>query len=520
MPVINRQALDMMGALVLDDGRTWAEVAAPFQIEDAEAIFSDEGPRFHYLVRPRSGSKSTDLAGCALIWLTTEAEAGARGYVWAGSRDQAGILLDFASQLVDRTPELRELVTVQAQKLVARNGATVEIKSAEGDTAWGLKMAFAVCDEFAQWPETRKMRKLWTAITSGLHKVPGARFVCLTSAGEPGHHSYRVLQDALKDEKRWHVHQVEGPLPWVDIDDLRAQGLRDSEFDRLHLGIWQASEDRLVSAQDLEAAAVLDGEQDPQSGVRYIIAADLGLVNDRTVVVVAHSEETSDEPGAPRRVIVDSLRRWRGTRRSPVQIADVEAYLTHQARRYNNAKIWCDPWQASGLLQRMNAQGVRCEPFNFTQQSAGRIGQSLHLALHNRLIWLPQDEDLLSELAHVRLRETGIGAARLDHDSGSHDDQAVCLGIVCSELIGNVRTSGAKEWLEALGREQQEQKPTGWNPQQTEPYVPEPPRPGELAVSQMMDHLNEARRQGWVTQDFNDPSQSFGGYDPFQRHHP
>jgi len=79
--------------------------------------------------------------------------------------------------------------------------------------------------------------------------------------------------------------------------DLEAQGLRDSEYSRLHLNIWTQSEDRLVSAADLLAAAVLDGEQEPRAGVQYLISVDLGLVNDKTVVAVGHSGEISPEPG-------------------------------------------------------------------------------------------------------------------------------------------------------------------------------------------------------------------------------
>ena len=134
----------------------------------------------------------------------------------------------------------------------------------------------------------------------------------------------------------------------------------------------------------------------------------------------------------------------------PVQIGDVESYLALTAKRYNNAKVLVDPWQAAGMIQRLQAQGVRCKQFPFTATSTGRIGQALHLALRNRLLWLPDDEELLTELARVRLRETGIGQARLDHDSGDHDDHAVALAIIVAELIGNEHTSGGRQWLEAL----------------------------------------------------------------------
>jgi hypothetical protein len=443
-------SLDLLAALVLEDGKRWGDIAADFQWGDAEAIFADDGPPWHFLTRARGGSKTTDLAGMALVWLAIDARPGARGYVFAGSKDQAAILLDAASGLVDRTPELRDAIEVQATKLVAlRTGATVEIRAAESGHAFGLRPSLIVVDELAQWDETRRARRLWTAIVSSLAKVAGGcRFVCLTSSGEPGHWSHKVLRDAIAAPDRWHVHEVPGPLPWVDVADLQAQGLRDSEYARLHLNQWTAAEDRLVNAEDLAAAAVLDGEQEPRPGVQYLVSVDVGLVNDKTVVAVGHAESVSDEPGAARRVEIDSLRRWRGKRLRPVQISEVEAYLALTAKRYNNAKILADPWQAAGMIQRLQAQGVRCEAFPFTTTSTGRIGQSLHLALRNRLLSLPNDDDLLSELGRVRLRETGIGQARLDHDSGDHDDQAVAIAIIVSELIGKTRSWGLAEWME------------------------------------------------------------------------
>jgi hypothetical protein len=270
-------SLDLLAALVLEDGQRWGDIAADFQWDDCAAIFTDDGPLWHFLTRPRGGSKTTDLAGVALVWLAIDARPGARGYVFASSKDQASLLLDAASGLVDRTPELRDAVEVQATKLVAvRTGATVEIRAAESGHAFGLRPSLVVVDELAQWDETRRARRLWTAIVSSLAKVKGCRFVCLTSSGEPGHWSHKVLRDAMGAPDRWHVHEVPGPLPWVDVADLQAQGLRDSEYARLHLNQWTVAEDRLVNAEDLAAAAVLDGEQEPRPGIHYLSALTSG----------------------------------------------------------------------------------------------------------------------------------------------------------------------------------------------------------------------------------------------------
>jgi hypothetical protein len=110
-------ALDLLSALVLEDGQRWGTVCADFQIEDAEAFFADDGPLWHFLTRPRGGSKTTDLAAFSLVYGSLL--NGSRGYVFASSRDQAALLLDAASELVDRTPELNEAIEVQATKIVA-----------------------------------------------------------------------------------------------------------------------------------------------------------------------------------------------------------------------------------------------------------------------------------------------------------------------------------------------------------------------------------------------------------------
>lgn len=459
--------LDVMAALVLEDGSAWGDVAADFQVDDAGAIFDASRVRFHWLGRPRGGSKTTDVGGVALSWLSTEAPPGARGYVCASDKDQAALLVDAASGLVDRTPALASAVTVEALKIVARNGATLEALAADSASAWGLRPSFVVCDELAQWPTTRNARRLWAALVSATGKVGDCRLVCLTSAGEPSHWSKEIL-DAARTSTAWRVNEVPGPLSWVDPAWLAEQRvmLRDSEFARLHLNIWTAAEDRLVSAEDLAAACTLDGPLEPQPAVSYVVTLDLGLVNDRTVATVAHKHEG--------RIVVDRLERWRGSKAKPVRLEDVEAWILEAARQYR-AKVIVDPWQAAGLCQRLRGRGLSVVEHAFTAQSVGRLASSLHLCLRNRTIDLPDDADLRAELGRVRLRETSPGVVRLDHDSGEHDDQAVAIGLACETLLERGIGQGAaflKLWRRELDPESAEaETPRGRGAENVEPEI-------------------------------------------------
>ena len=113
---------------------------------------------------------------------------------------------------------------------------------------------------------------------------------------------------------------------------------------------------------------------------------------------------------------------------------DVKALPERTSRAYGHARIRFDPWQMQGSAQRLRDRGLTVEEWIFSAQSVGRLGQSLHLLLRDHRLALPDDRELLDELATVRLRESAPGVYRLDHDAGQHDDRAVALGLAALAL--------------------------------------------------------------------------------------
>ena len=439
--------LDMMFALVLEDGRRWGEVAADFQVEDAEAIFSNDGPRLHYLTRGRGGSKTTDVAGIALSWLAMEAPPRSRGYVVAANADQAAEVIDAAASLIYRTPELDGIVTAEAERLVGPEEAWVRVMPASESGAWGKRDAhLLVCDEFAQWPQTRGAKRVYTAVRTTVQKTPGCRLVNLTSAGEPSHWSYDVLQQAYKDPASWHVHEVPGPVPWQSPEAL-ASLRRDllastgpSAYTRLILNKWTAAEDRLVTPEDLEAAMVLKGTVPPQPGRSYVIGLDLGLKDDPTVLAICHGEPIYDEDQTSlvgTRVVLDKMRVWKGSRKRPVSMQAVERAVFDEVHTYNGARVVADPWNTEEMSQRLRGRGVMWDQYPFGPGSIARLAYALYNQLRNRMMLLPKDEELASELLNVRMKETAVpGQRRLDHEPGQHDDRAIALALATEAIIG------------------------------------------------------------------------------------
>lgn len=458
----------LLASLVLEDGRRWGDAAVPHQVADARAVLDVDGPRRHWLGRSRGYSKTSDTAGMSAAVMLTQLAAGSTAYAAAADKDQARLLADKIRGYAVRTPELRGALTVQSYRVVAeRTGVVLEILAADAASAYGLTPALLVVDELCQWPSTANAKEFYSALTSALPKVPDSRLVIMTTAGDPAHFSHKIYKQAVRS-RRWRVSEVHGPAPWQDPQDLEEQraALMPSTYERLFENRWTASEDKLVDVSDLDAAMTVPTPVPPVRGVEYVAGLDVGLKNDRTVLVVAHAEAGGD------RVEVDVLQRWRGTRENPVQLADIEAAVADVHDRYR-PRVLVDPWQASGLVQRLEGRGVDITEFPFTSQSVGRVAHALYSLLRSRRIGLPADDEVLrDELLNVRVRETQPGAFRLDHDSGKHDDQAVAIGLVAQELVN--LGGGARFHFPPSFEEQV----AAVDPAATDPTRPPEPLPG------------------------------------------
>jgi hypothetical protein len=475
---LSEAALDLLWALRLEDDRCWGEAAEDFQKEDALAVFSDKPPYRHFFTRPRGASKTTDVAGYALAWLTQDARPLANGHVVAANTKQAGILIEAAAGFVARTPELDGAVIVEAQRILAPNGAWVEVLAQSDSGAWGLRDAhLLILDEFAQWPSTTGARRVWTAIRTAAPKVEGCKVIILTSAGEPAHWSYTEVYDKNKDREDWHYHAVPGPVPWMpeaEVEALRWE-LTPSQYQRLVLNEWTQDEDNAIYEEDYDAAAQpctavrsrqsfhygKEGSgftlQPPRPGVRYIVTVDVGISQDAAVMVVAHKEPIEGNSKlSPQRVVIDHLERWKGSKKNPIQVSDIENWIVENAPQWNRAPVYADPAQFRGNIQNLVSRGVRAKEWLFTATTVGQVATALVQTFRNRQIWVPDNAILKDELLKVRLRSATAGVTRLDHASGGHDDQAVAIGMACRILLGDGGGLGHAhlEWMKRRLEEQ------------------------------------------------------------------
>lgn len=432
-------AIVLLGTLLLEDGRLWWNAAEPWQLADAQA-FIEGAVRRHWWLRARGMSKTTDAAVVILAMLLTLAPARSRSYCYGADADQAAVLFDALVGLIQRS-RLTALVDVGASTITVRStGATLTVESSDGASAFGRRPWLTVLDEATAWPDTPNHARLWSAAVSAVGKVPASRLLVLGTAATPASAGHKRFLTAERS-RHWRASVVAGPSPWWAPEDVEAaaESLTASEYRRLILNQWCAGEDALTSEADVAACTGSHRVLEPLRGRRYVMGLDVGLKRDRTVLTVGHLEPSP----AGRKVVIDRVLRWTGTRTSPVSLTDVERSIVATWKQYGSPRLVFDPYQAAQLSERLRVAGVRADEYLFNTGSINRLARTLYGALRDRAIVLPDDPELAAELVTVRLVETGPGLVRLDHHAGQNDDQAIAVALVATALLDRPTAIGS-----------------------------------------------------------------------------
>jgi phage terminase large subunit-like protein len=432
-------SIALLSRLVLEDDRTWGQIAEDLQWEDALAILNPASVTpFHFLTRARGRSKTTDLAAIVLVVMLTQSRPGDRLYALAADQAQGTLLVDSIRGFISRTPGLAHVARVNRYTVVTPGDVQFEALAADAAGAWGLRPAFLVIDEIAWWAETPTTQKLWEATYTAMHKVPGSRLVVLTTAGDPAHFSYQ-LRERADASPLWRLHEVPGPPPWADqarLDEERAT-LTDSAWRRLFLNQWTTGNDRLTNLDEVTACLRDDPEPlSPRTRTRYVIGVDLGLVHDPTVAVVAHLQpDNHREAGGLPTVVVDHIRVWPGTHEAPVDLDVVERWVHDAAHHYHRAHVVMDNWQGAGMAQRLRNQHLKVTDITFTADFNDHLARTMIPLLRGRRLSLPHDTALVDELVNLRILEPRPGKYRIEHDANHHNDRAIAIALAAQDLL-------------------------------------------------------------------------------------
>lgn len=373
-------------------------------------------------------------AGVALALLLTQAPERSRSHAYAVDAGQARILLDTIGGLVARSG-LGGAVEVTSRAVTIRaTGASLTVEASDGASAYGLRPWLTICDELGMWPSTTNHRALWAAIASAVPKVPGGRLVAIGTAGSPTSLGAQVWGEA-NESPHWRTSHMPGPAPWWTADDIAATRSRSGPtgWRRLILCEWAEGDDALTSPEDV-AACIRAGSLTlpPSPRHEYVAALDVGTRRDLTGLAVGHSEQRPEG----RTIVIDRVLSWRpkdgaGGR---VDLAEVEAATLRLCREYRVRRLRFDRMQAEQMTGNLARAGVRPVEYVFSSAGADRLARSLFVALRDRAVELPDDDELRTEAMAVRLVETGPGTVKMSNPPGTHDDVLTAVGMVLADL--------------------------------------------------------------------------------------
>lgn len=383
----------------------------------------------------RRSGKSDKLAANIAIYeaffRSHRLSVGEKGVVLllAQNMRQAKVVKGYIHGKIERSPVLRRhVVANRANELELDNGITIAIHPASFRAFRGLSVVCCICDEIAFWwtedgyanPDTEVVRAARPAMAT----FPHAKLVLVSSPYTRSGVLWEAWQ-ARNDEPDtlvWHA-PTEIMNPTVPERFLAKERRRDPEnFEREYEARFTEAISGFLPGESIDACVVRGRSSvDPVEGKRwYAGAIDAAFKGDRFTFCIAHRDYWK------KRVVIDHLEGWQGSRRNPVQLSVVQPRIVEVCRRYRVRKLYADQYGAAPIAESFRRDGVRLEEVPFTNSSKADMYGTLRQQIVDREIELLEHPELLKELRQLELERLPGGSIRIGHPNraGAHDDYA------------------------------------------------------------------------------------------------
>ena len=268
-----------------------------------------------YVEVPKKNGKSTLGAAIALYLLLADDEKGAEVYSAAGDREQARIIFDVASTMVNLNETLKKYLQVYQYSIREKKyNGFYKVISADAKTKHGFNISGLVFDELHVQPN----RELWDTLRQGTAARRQPLTIAFTTAGYDKEsicyqvHDYavKVKDGIIKDNtflpviynvpndadiysmKVWkqanpnYGKSVKGDFLKVESKRIKNEPSFESTFRRLHLNQWVGTAETWIADEDWIAC---EGEPD-YTGPCYA-GLDLSAVSDLSAFVLIFPKE-------------------------------------------------------------------------------------------------------------------------------------------------------------------------------------------------------------------------------------
>lgn len=391
----------------------------------------------------RRSGKDIMAAVAALKNATVDAEdyrgllrPGERRYVLvvATKDQQAREFVRVCRELLEAAPDpdLRALVDEGAStgaELVFRTGAVVRAMPCSSRSTRGLPASLVVFTEAAHMMTEgegfQAFRAVWRALLpSGLQFGDrGYALVISTPLWPSGwFHQLCQMAEVGSDPDLYHVHRASWQMnPLVSRESLDGEFVADPEGASSEYGAeFAQGSDAYLDAVAVYACRRAEGVLRPGEG-RYAMAIDPAFERDRFAAAVAHRDGDL--------LVVDGV--WTWSRPGWHEVLDEVATI---AGSYGVRSVRTDQEHGKALKADLDERGLAVDRVPWTSANKGPAYLQLKKLVNTRAIELPRDDELSSELVHLRASALPSGKTRIAGAAGHHDDRCSVLAAVVDTL--------------------------------------------------------------------------------------
>jgi phage terminase large subunit-like protein len=363
--------------------------------------------RSAFVTMPRRNGKSSLAAGIALYLLFADDEPGSYVVSAAANREQARVVFDQAAKMVEASPALSAMAQVyRGEIVIPSTGSRYKVLSRDSKVQHGMDLHGVVIDEL----HAHRDADLYRVLTSstGSRREPVTFTITTASSDEHSiatevyRYSQQVLAGVIADPT-WLAVMYEAPEdadPWSEetwracnpalrsgfrsLDEMRTAALqakevpgREASFRQLYLNQWGiAAAARWLPLDAWDACGEMQSSPTTAfSGRRAFIGLDLSTTTDLTALVVLVPDEDGYTVKAEFFAPADNMAARSRNDRVPYELWATQGHLTAtpgnivdysfiEARlhalmaEYDVQEIGCDPWNAKGLIAKLQADGL------------------------------------------------------------------------------------------------------------------------------------------------------------------
>jgi len=414
------------------------------------------------LIVGRRGGKTT-LAAIVAIYSTIKVNwrpfltktPVATVLVLSHSVDLSEEILDILKQLVESSPllnRLRNLKKKNTTKIfhlkipflkegteeIEWSNVRVKVGAASKKTTRGSAVCTLLCDEIAYWNLSEEAAEpdaeiLRAARMSLLQFKEHGTIIKMSSPG--------IKQGVLYDEwmKREDIKddyiQFKAPS-WVwntilGINEFKAEHRLDPDgFDTELRANFVDSISNFILPEFVDLCITKGISFQPPSDDRHTIysgAIDAAFKGDRFAFsVVGYNEK---------RVTQYVCKYWEGTKKKPVQVSEVAAYIRTICRQYGLNEIAGDQYSFQPLRELFLQYGINLVENTFTLPYKRKIYFGLKRLIHNQQFDLLDIPLLHKEIKELVVEQTASGQIRIGHPQGGSDDLSDATAVAAFRVM-------------------------------------------------------------------------------------